>query len=216
MNRTEALFSLLLLCTLSIGLEAQDKEYPERLKRADRPETTGRLREETGIETIPKKIGEPGWYEWGQFFREGFRQCVSHYLSELHGYSPGFQLACNWIYSPPAKQDHDQAGCSLGPEVLVLSRGSEFQLCFHQNPDGSLDITDLDVIEKVADFCRELQDYCQYSESVPQIGLIQSTEAHYRKLQRFFWLKNKEIAGLSGYLVKTDRVATCGGYGDGA
>lgn len=57
------------------------------------------FRRETGLTEIPKGPGDPGWFEFREFFREAFRRYVRHYSSELHRYAPDFQIASNWAWS---------------------------------------------------------------------------------------------------------------------
>ncbi len=63
------------------------------------PNIIEKFKKETGIQTIPQKPGDPFWYEYLQFFRQGFRGYVDHYVTELHQHNPHFQIASNWAYS---------------------------------------------------------------------------------------------------------------------
>jgi hypothetical protein len=55
--------------------------------------------EKTGITQIPMKSGDPNWREFLDFSRQGFRDYVTHYSTELHKFNPAFQVASNWSYS---------------------------------------------------------------------------------------------------------------------
>jgi hypothetical protein len=57
------------------------------------------FQKETGITTIPKKPGDPGWFEFSNFCRDGFRNYLEHYVDVLHAHNPDFQIASNWAYS---------------------------------------------------------------------------------------------------------------------
>ena len=57
------------------------------------------FREKTGLSYLPKKPGEPGWDEFLELNREQFRRYVRHYVDEIHGSHPKFQVASNWLYS---------------------------------------------------------------------------------------------------------------------
>ncbi|MCE5252269.1 hypothetical protein LLG96_18870 [bacterium] len=57
------------------------------------------FREKTGIATVPRQKDDPGYYEFTQFCRDGFRAYLDHYVTELHKYNPKFQIASNWAYS---------------------------------------------------------------------------------------------------------------------
>jgi hypothetical protein len=55
--------------------------------------------QKTGITRIPLKSGDPDWKEYLNFSRQGFRDYVTHYTSELHRFNPDFQIASNWAFS---------------------------------------------------------------------------------------------------------------------
>jgi hypothetical protein len=57
------------------------------------------FQESTGITDVPKKAGDPHWFEFSQFNREGFRRYVRHYVAEMHRFDPDFQIASNWLFS---------------------------------------------------------------------------------------------------------------------
>ncbi len=53
----------------------------------------------TGVTKFPEQPGDPYWHEFLDFNRQGFRDYVIHYATELHKYNPDFQVASNWLYS---------------------------------------------------------------------------------------------------------------------
>lgn len=53
----------------------------------------------TGITSIPMKAGDPYWKDYLAFSRQGFRDYVTHYTTELHKFNPKFQVASNWSFS---------------------------------------------------------------------------------------------------------------------
>lgn len=57
------------------------------------------FRAATGIQTLPKKPGDPHWFEFQQFHREAFRQYLRHYVGEVKRTNPGFQLCSNWAFT---------------------------------------------------------------------------------------------------------------------
>ena len=57
------------------------------------------FQQQTGITTVPKKPGDPGWTEFSDFCRDGFRTYLNHYVDALHAHNPEFQIASNWAYS---------------------------------------------------------------------------------------------------------------------
>jgi hypothetical protein len=63
----------------------------------------------TGLTELPKKPEDPHYPEFIEFCRDGFRQYVNHYVTELHKFDPGFQIASNWAYT------------SLMPEPVTIN-----------------------------------------------------------------------------------------------
>jgi hypothetical protein len=57
------------------------------------------FKKKTGLTELPKKPGEPHYHEFIEFNRDGFRQYVNHYVTELHKLDPGFQIASNWAFT---------------------------------------------------------------------------------------------------------------------
>ncbi len=53
----------------------------------------------TGITEMPRKPQDAHYWEFLEFCREGFRQYLNHYTTELHKFDPQFQLCSNWGYS---------------------------------------------------------------------------------------------------------------------
>ncbi|WP_128548675.1 hypothetical protein [Larkinella soli] len=64
-----------------------------------RPEVLAAFRQETGIQEVPKKKGDPHYDDFLEFQRKAFLRYVGHYVDEVHRYKPGFQIASNWAYS---------------------------------------------------------------------------------------------------------------------
>jgi hypothetical protein len=57
------------------------------------------FREATGIQEVPKKPGDPHWFEFLQFERQAFRNYVNHYILEVKQTNPSFQICSNWSFS---------------------------------------------------------------------------------------------------------------------
>jgi hypothetical protein len=77
------------------------------------PEVVDRFRAATAIAEVPRKPGEPHWFEWTEFNRQGFRDYVRHYADALHAHAPVFQLTSNWAFS-----DHMPEPVSLPLDFL--------------------------------------------------------------------------------------------------
>jgi hypothetical protein len=82
----------------------------------------------------------------------------------------------------------------------VLAQGGGFQVYFQQNRDASVNLSDMTVMAEVAKFCRERQEFCHKSVSVPQIGLILSTDAYYRKIKGLFSAGSDGMSAFRGIL----------------
>jgi hypothetical protein len=57
------------------------------------------FREATGIADVPRKPGDPRWFEFLQFHREAFRRYLRRYIGEVKKTHPGFQVCSNWAYT---------------------------------------------------------------------------------------------------------------------
>jgi len=64
-----------------------------------REEVLARFRRETGIENVPRAPEDPGYFEFTQFCRQGFRDYLKRYVDALHQHDPAFQVASNWAYT---------------------------------------------------------------------------------------------------------------------
>ena len=85
------------------------------------------FQQETGIilEKYPVKPGDPYFYEYAQFNREGFRKYVKKYVDKVHAECPGFQITSNWCFSShmpePVSIDLDYLSGDFNPEWSVAS-----------------------------------------------------------------------------------------------
>ena len=66
--------------------------------------------------------------------------------------------------------------------ACVLALGGAFQAYYTQNRDGSVQVSKLESMVEAAKFCRERQELCQHSSSVPQIALFCPAATHYRNV----------------------------------
>ena len=208
------------------------------------------FRQQTGITDIPRKPDDPHYFEFTQFCRQGFRDYLKHYVTEIHRFSPDFQVASNWSYSSmmpepveagvdfisgdyslrnsvntarfegrclvrqgkpwdlmawaftvPDTEYSTKSEAQLEQEAaIVVSLGGGFQAYFPQNRDGSVRLWQMDVMGKVAQFCRARQEYCHHAEPVPQIGLLFSRENFYRSSQSLFSHWGPESQRIRGIL----------------
>ncbi len=209
------------------------------------------FRETTGIRNVPKKPGDPHFFEFFQFCREGFRKYLEHYVTELHKHNPDFQIASNWAYTSfmpePSRIDVDYVSGDYSPvnsinvarlearclprqgkpwdlmawgftggreparstksatqlqqeAAVTLAAGGGFQAYFKQIKDCSINDWTMKVMAEVAKFCRARQKICHGAQAVPQIGLIFSGDAFYRKIPKLFSPWNGYIEEMEGIL----------------
>lgn len=81
--------------------------------------------------------------------------------------------------------------------AVVLALGGGFQAYYKQKRDGSIFDEQMPVMAEVARFCRARQAICHHAEQVPQIALLFSTPAHYRKATGLF---SRELSRIRGAL----------------
>ncbi len=85
--------------------------------------------------------------------------------------------------------------------AVVLSLGGGFQAYFSQNRDGSVNLWQMKLMGEVARFCRERQAICHRAQAVPQVALLYSGKAFYRKSRRLFAIWDaEEILPMKGVL----------------
>lgn len=58
-----------------------------------------KFRDQYGQVDIPRDEDDELFFEYSEMCRQAFRVYLEHYVTELHGYSPNFQIASNWAYS---------------------------------------------------------------------------------------------------------------------
>lgn len=201
--------------------------------------------EATGIQDVPKKPGDPHWYEFLQFHRQAFRSYLNHYIAEVKRTNPEFQICSNWSFSDhmpePVCAPVDFLSGDYSPQdsvnsarvsarflarqgkpwdlmawsfttqperrqktavqlqreaAVVLALGGGFQAYFTQNRDGSVRLEEMPVMAEVAKFCRVRQATCHHAEMVPQVALLFSTAAHYRRVNGLFSRDHGRIDGV--------------------
>lgn len=84
--------------------------------------------------------------------------------------------------------------------AVVLALGGGFQAYFLQKPDGSLVQWQVALMKEIAEFCRARQDFCHKAELAPQIALLYSGKAFYRKCTRLFSPWNGDLVPMQGVL----------------
>jgi hypothetical protein len=83
---------------------------------------------------------------------------------------------------------------------IVLALGGGFQAYFKQKRDGSINDWEMEVMERVAEFCRARQKVCHKAKAVPQIALLNSSADYYRKCRKLFAPWHGELIPIQGIL----------------
>lgn len=79
----------------------------------------------TGFQEVPRKPGEPHWFEFIKYNRNAFRAYLRHYLGAVRSTHPSFQLCSNWAFSDHMPEvvsaDVDWISGDFSPENAVNS-----------------------------------------------------------------------------------------------
>ncbi len=105
-----------------------------------------------------------------------------------------------WSFSRGKSKDgrNQKTAVQLEREAaVVLALGGGFQAYFTQKRDGSIRDERVPVMAEVAKFCRERQAICHHATQVPQVAVLFSTAAHYRKSNG---LLARDLARINGAL----------------
>ncbi len=82
--------------------------------------------------------------------------------------------------------NHKPAVMLMQEASVVLGQGGGFQVYYVPSRAGNLEKSFVDVLEKVATFCRARQSLCHKSEPVPQIGVLFSKHSLYTGSNKMF------------------------------
>jgi hypothetical protein len=105
-----------------------------------------------------------------------------------------------WSFTRNKSRDgrNEKTAVQLQQEAaVVLALGGGFQAYFTQKRDGSIREERMPVMAEVARFCRARQAFCHQATPVPQVALLFSTAAHYRKSNGLF---ARDLARINGAL----------------
>jgi hypothetical protein len=94
----------------------------------------------------------------------------------------GFQSARN----NPVGPIHKPAANLMQEASIVLAQGGGFQIYYQPTRTGHVDDRHVNVMARVAAFCRARQDACFQSETVPQVGVVFSGRSLYRTGNKLF------------------------------
>jgi hypothetical protein len=83
------------------------------------------FQETTGIQDVPRKAGDPHWFEFREFNREAFRKYLRHYITEVKKTNPNFEICSNWAFTDhmpePVSAPVDFLSGDYSPENSVNS-----------------------------------------------------------------------------------------------
>jgi len=100
------------------------------------------FQKQTGIKNIPRKRKDSHWYEFSEFCRQGFRDYLNHYVTELHKHNPDFQIASNWAFTSmmpdPVTIDVDYISGDYSPQDSVNTARFEARCMVHQGKPWDL------------------------------------------------------------------------------
>lgn len=110
-----------------------------------------------------------------------------------------------WSFSTKPDRRQKTAVQLQREAAVVVALGGGFQAYFTQNRDGSVRLNEMPVMAEVAKFCRARQSICHHAEAVPQVALLFSTAAHYRKVRGLFSRDDARISGVLHALLESQR-----------
>jgi hypothetical protein len=148
---------------------------------------------------MPEPVSAPVDFLSGDFSPENSvnsARISARYLAEQG--KPWDLMAWSFTHHPgkARTQSTQKTAVQLEREAaVVLALGGGFQAYFKQKRDGSITPEQMPVMAEVAKFCRARQAICHHAVAVPQVALLYSTAAHYRKLNRLFATDSPPMIG---------------------
>ncbi|NLX53941.1 MAG: hypothetical protein GXY58_02370 [Planctomycetaceae bacterium] len=108
-----------------------------------------------------------------------------------------------WSFSTHPERRQKTAVQLQREAAVVLALGGGFQAYFKQKRDGSIYDEQMPVMAEVAKFCRARQALCHHAEAVPQVALLYSTAAHYRRVNGLFPRDPARLCGVLNALLES-------------
>jgi hypothetical protein len=86
----------------------------------------------------------------------------------------------------PVGHVHKSSVQLMQEAAVVLAQGGGFQIYYQPTRAGKIDDRHIEVMGRVADFCRARQPWSHQTETVPEIGVLFSRETLYTRTGRLF------------------------------
>ena len=106
-----------------------------------------------------------------------------------------------WGFQSDSRQHQHKPAVQLQQEAsVVLAQGGGFQVYYYLPRGGHIDDSHVEVMAKLAKFCRARQESSHKSETVPQIGVLFSTHSLYNTTNRLFGSWGRETDAARGMM----------------
>jgi hypothetical protein len=158
---------------------------------------------------MPEKVSATVDFLSGDFSPENSvntARICARYLAEQG--KPWDLMAWSFAHHPgrDRRQSTQKTAVQLeGEAAVVLALGGGFQAYFKQKRDGSIFPEQMPVMAEVAKFCRARQAICHHAVAVPQVAMLYSTAAHYRKINRLFTTDSPPMIGTLEALLESQQ-----------
>lgn len=63
------------------------------------PQALKAFQKQYGKIPVPKKAGQPGYFEWMEFHRKSYKNYIRDYANAVHAIAPHFKVTSNWSFS---------------------------------------------------------------------------------------------------------------------
>ncbi len=94
------------------------------------------------------------------------------------GFQQGASNAVGHVHKPAVVLQQEAS--------VVLAQGGGFQVYYQPTRAGKIDDRHIEVMGRLAEFCRARQAFCHKSEPVPEIGVLFSGHSLYRTVNKMF------------------------------
>lgn len=100
----------------------------------------------------------------------------------------------------PVGPVHKPAVQLMQEAAVVLAQGGGFQVYYQPTRTGYLDERHIEVMADLARFCRQRQQLCHRSETVPEVGILFSSHSLYNTVPKLFGGWGSEVDPAQGWV----------------